>query len=197
LDCRELIGESIEEIEKFISQFRIYVIDNDWNKWDSPQIARQEGAFQLKMQNKIAALEVKVISHKKKFEAFKQSGNKKVFVELDNSLQTYSSLLNRLKEHLSVEGNKWFNFVNNYATLTEGSEASMDWYKNLINQINESHEEALFQIEFMIKIDAAIDSLETFYGIDIDEKETIKLRGGSDANPMTEYYLKTKRFTND
>ena len=193
-DFREVIGSCIEEIEKFILLFRRYVDETDWHIWDSPQIARAEGEFQLKMQNKISKLEGKLSVHKKKFEAFKNTNNKKAFVEIDNSLKTYSRLVGRIQEHLSQDSNKWTKFVQNFSE-DEDIERGQDFYKKLIDRINESHREGEFQIDYMLDIDSAIDSLETYYGIEIDEKETVKLRGGSDANPMTEYYMTTKKFT--
>lgn len=193
VDFRTLIGECIEEIDKFILSFREYVENNDWHSWQSSQIGRTEGDFQLNMQNKIIKLEEKVVLHKKRFKAFQERDTRKTFVEIDGSLKTYSILLDRLKEHLSDETNHWMMFVSRIKNDPLFQEND-NWEELLIDVINESHAIAKFQIDFMLKIDSAIDSLETYYGVEVDERDTIKMRGGGDANPMTEYYLKNKKF---
>jgi hypothetical protein len=186
-----LLESLIEEIESFIFRFNDYIISTDWRRYNNLLAEISEGEFQNKAQISIDKMIFNLSKHKNKLNAYKKNKNKKVFLGDDSIIKNYQTLLGRYKNHLGDESTDWTKFDEDFFKKEDIED------KNLFSMLDNKHKLAEFQIKQALTLENMLVSLEDTFGIQEEDNtdEKLKLRGGSDINPITAFFVVNKKFT--
>ncbi len=186
-----LLEDLISEIESFIFRFNEYIMATDWRRYNHLQAEIMEGEFQNKMQVSMDKMIFNLSKHKNKLEAYKKNRNKKVFLGDDAIVKNYQTLLNRYKTHLGDKETDWTKFDENFFAKEKIED------KDVYKMLEKKHKLAEFQVKQALSLEGMLVSLEDTFGIQEEDNtdEHVKLRGGSDVNMMTTYFLANKKFT--